>query len=355
MSAEPVSLREVLAGAERWLAGRGVPGPRADAQALLAHVLGLSKMQLYLQLDRPLTEEERASAREALRRRGEREPLAWITGSTGFHAIDLHTPADVLVPRPDTETLVERALAWIDHAHGSAPPPRPVRPRERIAEEDEVVAPELADATWGDDDDAPAQASPPPRRPEGAMASPADAPAPEAASGPDADPIYVADVGAGTGAVGLALAAARPGVRVYATDVSEAALSATRANVEALGLGQRVAVLKGPLLTPIPPRRPVDWVVSNPPYIPTAHLAGLEPEVSRWEPRLALDGGADGLDVYRALIPAARARARRGLLVEIGHDQAEAVAGLFRAAGFTDVTVWQDLGRRDRVVGGRIP
>lgn len=167
-------------------------------------------------------------------------------------------------------------------------------------------------------------------------------------------PIYVADVGCGSGAVGLAIAVARPAVRLYATDLDDTALRVTRRNVERLGLGDRVGVLKGDLLDPIPASRPIHWVVSNPPYVPTGELDGLEPEVSRHEPRLALDGGADGLDVVRKLVAVAAKRAQTGLLLEIGHDQSPRVTDLLRRAGFHDLCTAKDLSGIDRVVGGRI-
>ncbi len=171
---------------------------------------------------------------------------------------------------------------------------------------------------------------------------------------PAETPLYVADVGSGTGAVGLALATARPDVRLYATDVDPIALAVTRDNVEALGLRDRVAVLGGDLLTPIPAERPIDWVVSNPPYIASGVLPTLEPEVARHEPRRALDGGRDGMDVYRRLIPAAARRARAGLLVEVGHDQSSRVVRLFKDHGLRDVATWRDLAGIERVVGGRV-
>ena len=282
-----ITLLDVLRRTEAWLVERGAPSARRDAELLLAHVLGTTRLQLYLMYDRPLTDAELDALRPLVRRRGAREPVAWITGDVGFHALELAVTPGVLVPRPDTETLVDAALA-----------------------------------AW--------------------------------AEAPDA-PIYVADVGCGSGAIGLALAAADPRVRVYATDLSDAALACARDNVARLDLADRVAVLRGPLLTPIPAARPIDWVVSNPPYIPTAVIDTLEPEVRDHEPRLALDGGPDGLTVYRALLPAARARARHGLLVEIGYDQGRAVSGLFVEHGFDAVQVLQDAGRRDRVVAGRIP
>lgn len=285
-SDDPISLGDVLQRTRAWLQQRGVDSPRLDAELLVAHALSLpQRIQLYLQLDRPLTEDERAAIRGLVQRRGRREPVAWIIGSKGFHAIDLIVRPGVLVPRPDTETLVEAVLA-------------------RTTTDGEL---------------------------------------------------FVADLGCGTGAVGLAIAHARPGLKLYATDLSPDALACTRDNVAALGMEKRVAVLEGDLLAPIPPHRPIDIVVSNPPYVATAVLAGLAPELREHEPRLALDGGADGLATYRRLVPAAARRARIGVLVEIGHDQGRAVADLFRRAGLREVRVLRDLGRRDRVVLGTVP
>jgi len=284
---ELVRLVDVLTRTERWLRERGVDSPRYEAEQLLCCALGMERLQLYLAHDRPLTPPELDALRPLVRRRGQREPLAWILGEQGFHAIDLVVRPGVLVPRPDTEVLVDALLERID--------------------EDE-----------------------PP-------------------------PIYVADVGCGSGAVGLALAVARPALRVYAIDIDPVALEVTRANVARLELTDRVGVLRGDLLDAVPPNRPIDWVVSNPPYIPSGELPGLQPEVSRHEPRRALDGGPDGLEAYRQLLPQAAARARRGVLVEVGHDQAGKVADLFRRAGLVDITTHPDLAGIQRVVAGRLP
>lgn len=166
-------------------------------------------------------------------------------------------------------------------------------------------------------------------------------------------PVYVADIGSGSGAVGLAIAAVRPTVRLYAVDIDPVALRVTRRNVEQLQLGDRVAVLQGDLLDAIPTSRPIDWVVSNPPYVPTAEIDSLMPEVSRHEPRRALDGGKDGLAIIRRLVTAAAERARSGLLLEVGHDQAARVADLLRRAGLTGIETFDDLGGIPRVVLGR--
>ena len=164
-------------------------------------------------------------------------------------------------------------------------------------------------------------------------------------------PIYVADIGTGTGAIGLAIAHARPATRVYATDVSPDALRVARRNVARLGLGDRVAVLEGDLLSAVPAHRPIDWIVSNLPYIPRGELAALAPEVSHHEPRLALDGGADGLTIIRRLVNGA-ARATRGVLLEVGAGQAGRVSDLVRRVGFANTSTVPDAGGIQRVVIG---
>ncbi len=276
-------LIDVLTRTTEYFRSRGIGTPRLDAELLIGHLLGLDRVKVYLNFDRPMSDPELEALRGPVRRRGAREPLAWILGEKEFFGHPFAVGPGVLVPRPDTETLVEVALAAIG----------------------------------------------------------------------DADPIYIADVGTGTGCVGLTLALERPGVRLYAVDVSDEALAVTRINVDRHGLAGRVGVLRGPLLSAIPVSRPIDWVVSNPPYIPTEALAGLEPEVRDHEPRLALDGGLDGLDVYRQLIPLAAARARRGLLVEVGKGQAEAVASVMREFGLT-TECHRDLSGVERVVSGRL-
>ena len=279
-----LTLVEVLKRTETFLKGKGCERARLDAELIMGQVLGLERVQLYLNFDRPMTEAELVALREPVARRGAREPMAYILGEREFWSLTFKTGAGVLVPRPDTETLVEAALELV----------------------------------------------------------------------PSGERCFVADVGTGTGAIACAVASERPEARVYATDVSREALALAKENVAALGLGERVAVLGGELLSPIPAGRRVDVVLSNPPYIATAELDGLMPEVAKWEPRLALDGGVDGLDVYRALVPAAFSRAQVAVAVEIGHDQGSAVSELFRAAGAVDVEVRKDLGGNDRVVVGRV-
>lgn len=275
---------EVLKRTEAWFRERGIASPRLEAELLLSHVVGLERLKLYLNFDRPLTEAELGTLRPLVARRGKREPLAWVLGNDGFHNIELVVHAGVFCPRSDTETLVNASLEWMS-----------------------------SEEEW----------------------------------------LYVADVCCGTGAVGLALASARENIRVWSLDQSPEALTNTRENVQELGLKERVAVISSDLLDRVPAHRPIHWVVSNPPYIPSHEINGLMPEVSNYEPRLALDGGDDGLDVYRKLIPSAAKRASRGVLVEIGIHQSPAVIDLFRRAGLVEIETWKDLNDNIRVVGGK--
>ncbi|MDP2311560.1 MAG: HemK/PrmC family methyltransferase [Pseudomonadota bacterium] len=339
-------LVEVLTTTAAWFKERGIPSARLDAELLIGHVLGLDRVKVYLSYDRPLTDDELERLRPLVRRRGNREPLAWILGEKEFYGHDFIVTPGVLVPRPDTETLVEAALEWLS----VSPPPGDKGPPHggvkaslpwSSADAAEVSAPT---------DVAPDATSPDVTGPD--VTSPG-ATSPGGVDAPAEPPIFVADIGSGTGCIGLTLALERPAVRLFAVDRSEEALAATRANVVKHGLEKRVAVLRGDLLSAIPAARTIDWIVSNPPYIPSRDIDGLLPEVRDHEPRGALDGGPDGLDVYRALIPAAAARARKGVLVEVGAGQAADVAALLTAAGLPEVRIWKDLAGVERVVGGR--
>ena len=235
-----------------------------------------------MQFDKPLTTNEVDAIRVLVRRRGQREPVAYIVQQKGFYNDDFFVQPGVLCPRPDTETLVDAALQHIDS-------------------EQEY---------------------------------------------------FVADIGCGSGCIGLSICQDRPLVKLYAVDISSTALQCTRRNTNELNLQDRVAVLQGSLLQPIPADRPIDFIVSNPPYIPSAHIDKLAPEVSVHEPREALDGGLDGLDIYRQLIPLAVQRMRKALLVEVGVEQAAAVAAIMQDHGLQNIKITTDLGGVERVVEG---
>ena len=276
-----LTVLEVFNRTESFFGSKGIPNPKFEAQLVLAQALKIDRLQIFMRFDQPLEQTELDAIRELVRRRGEGEPYAYLVGNQEFWSLEFEVGPGVLIPRPDTETLVEHVLAAL----------------------------------------------------------------------PEDEELFIADICAGSGCIGIAIASERPQVKVYAVELSEQALPYLKANIAKHGLEKRVAALRGDLLGPIPATRPIDWVLSNPPYIATQEMRGLA--VSKTEPVEALDGGEDGLVIYRRLVPAAAQRARVGVAMEIGHDQGQAVAALFEAAGLTQVQVLQDLGKRDRVVMGR--
>jgi release factor glutamine methyltransferase len=269
--------------------GRGIETPRLDAEILTAHTLGVSRVQLYVQFERMLTPDELGVMRELVKRRQAGQSVAYVIGKKEFWGLELAVDRRVLVPRPDTETLVDESLARV----GRAPP-----------------------------------------------AAAAEGPGPR-----------IADVGTGSGAIAVTLARARPDATVLATDISADALEVARANAQRHAVA--ITFLEGDLGAPLGPHAPFDLIVANLPYIRSDEIPALPPEV-RAEPALALDGGADGLALVRALIAQAPALLSPGgaLALEVGAGQARETAGLLQAAGFADLRVRRDLGEIERVVSG---
>ena len=243
-----------------------------------------SRVELYTHFDQPLGETELCSYRALVQRRLSGEPVAYILGRKEFWSIDLVVDARVLIPRPDTETLVEQGLALLAGRAPEKPAPR------------------------------------------------------------------VADIGTGSGAVAIALKKERPGDDVFAVDLSVDALAVARDNATRLGL--QIEFLRGDLLAPLAGQ--FDLIASNPPYIPSQEIAGLSAEV-RSEPRMALDGGSDGLDLIRRLTDDARGVLAAGgwLAMEIGAGQAEATMAILQDAGYLGVGSRRDLGGIERVVFGQ--
>lgn len=280
MSSTPLELTRLAAG---YLREKGVEGARLDAELLLAHALGVPRLQLYLQFEKPLEEAEVSAYRELVRRRARREPAAYLTGVKEFWSLPLRVDPRVLVPRPETERLVEAAL-------------------ERASAE------------------------------EGRLL----------------------DLGTGSGAIALAFLSERRGWSAVGVDASAGALEVAAANAGALGLAERFEARLGDLFAPASGER-FDLVVSNPPYVPRGDLDGLEPEVARFEPRAALDGGPDGLDVLRRIADRAPAHLAPGgwLALEFGIGQAEAVRELLAAAGLAEIAILDDYAGIPRVAVGR--
>lgn len=264
----------------------GISSARLEAQILLAHALRCTRTQLYMNFDKPLGEPELASYRGLIKRRLAGESVSYLVGETEFWGLPFTVDASVLVPRPDTETVIEVARA--------------VRPDRAAA-------------------------------------------------------CRILDLCTGSGAIAVSLAREYPAAHVIATELSAEAAAIARSNATRNRVAERVEVREGDLFAPVAGER-FDLIASNPPYIATAVIATLSLEVRR-EPRMALDGGADGLAFYDRICAEARAHLHDGgvLLVEHGYDQADPVRARFEAAGFTGVTLVHDLAKNPRVTWGRAP
>jgi len=279
-----------LLAATRRLREAGSDTPQLDSVVLMAHVLGVSKTWLYAHPTRKLAEVEICRYEVLVRRRMCHEPVAYLVGYKSFFGLDITVDRRVLIPRPETELLVERVLSYVKYLIREGRTPR------------------------------------------------------------------IADVGAGSGAIAVALAVNAPKAFIYATDVSEDALAVAAQNVWRYGLSEQVQLLPGNLLEPLP--EAVDVVVANLPYVTSSALPGLPRQIRDYEPALALDGGADGLNTFDALFdalksPAGQAKLRPGgrIYLEIGAHQGPAVQALAeKALPDASVEVQVDYAGLDRIV-----
>ena len=274
-----------LASAVSWVARRlsaaGIERARPEAQVIVSSATGRTREDLLIRPDTPLSPHDTARLTALAHRRAGREPLPYVLGEVEFHSLPFHITPAAIVPRPETEILVEAALA---------------------------------------------------RAPRAGLA---------------------ADVGTGCGAVAIALARELPELRVIAVDISPLALALARRNCRRHGLAHRIFLVRGDLLAAL--RFPADLIVANLPYIRTADFPGLEPEVRDWEPRIALDGGDDGLAPIRRLSVQLFDHLCPGgcAALEVGAGQAEEVAKLLARAGLSQPEILPDYAGIPRVVIGR--
>ena len=283
------TIQRLLAWTTNFFRERGIESPRLDAEVLLSALLGRDRMYLYVHFDEPLEPEELARFRGYVKERAAHVPLAYVLGRREFMGLDFRVTRDTLIPRPDTEILVQCAVDFL---------------RARMAA-------------------------------GGAACT-------------------IADIGTGTGAIALSTLHYTEGTHADAVDISPAAAAVARENAETLGLTERIAVHVGDLLAPLAGRR-YDMILSNPPYIPTADIAGLMADVRSYEPHLALDGGTDGLNIYRRLMAEAPMMLKDGgaVAVEVGIDEAAAVAALaIEHPRIVRTETLKDLAGIERVVVG---
>ncbi len=277
-------IRDILKMGENMLTKAGVPDPRVDAEALFCYALHMTKEELFMSWPEVLQDEQCEHYLNVLEVRAGGMPAQYITGETEFMGLPFEVNESVLIPRQDTEILVETALEIIKESGNKKP--------------------------------------------------------------------KILDLCTGSGAIAVAMALRCGGAAVAACDVSEAAVEVAKRNAARNKV--KVAFSVGDLFDPYKGRfgnKKFDFILSNPPYIPTDVIPTLQREVKDHEPMLALDGGPTGLDFYRIILAGAPAFLREGgrLILEIGHDQADAVRELARDADFADCEIRRDLAGHDRI------
>lgn len=311
------TIGRILKWTEQYFKDKGIESPRLDAEVLLAHVLEKQRIYLYVHFDEPLQPAELAAYREMIKQRVLHVPVAQILGEKEFMGLTFKVTADTLVPRPDTEILVQAAVERLKAMKG-----------------EKSATGVLADESAAEE---PA---------EGQPVGGADA------EQEVAEPLHIADIGTGSGAICLSVLRYLAGTVADTVDISPEARAVAEENAASLGLADRVTFHTGDLLQPL---RGMTFaaILSNPPYIPEADIAGLAPEVRLKEPHTALSGGRDGLDFYRRLAKEAPAMLVPGgfMAFEVGIHQAEPVAALAKANPLIARTeILPDYAGIDRVV-----
>jgi release factor glutamine methyltransferase len=279
-----MTVLEAIQKSADFLAKKGVESPRLQVELLLAHLLKMPRMKLYLNFERALSPAETDALRELVKRRGLREPLQHITGSTSFCGYETAVSRRALVPRPETELLAEAGWTFL--------------------------------ATC------------------------------------NLQPATVLDFGTGTGCIAIALTAKCPNAKITALDVSPEALALARENAARNHVAERVEFLQGDGFAALTAGTQFDLIISNPPYIPSAEIETLQPEVRDFDPLAALDGGADGLDFYRMLAAQAKPFLKPDgkIMLEFGDGQAATIRKIFENEKWIVEAVKEDYSQRARIL-----
>ena len=297
-----MTVLEAIQKSTDFLAKKGVESPRLQIELLLAHLLKMPRMKLYLNFERVLTPAETDALREMIRRRGQREPLQHVTGSTSFCGLEIAVNQHALVPRPETELLAEFGWKFSNQLSEGRVPRAPNSTKEE----------------------------------SGASQSSA---------------LRVLDFGTGSGCIAIALAMKCPAAKIVATDISADALVLAKENAARHGVTEQIQFLQGDGFVVLSDDARFDLIISNPPYIPSAEIATLQPEVRDFDPRIALDGGTDGLCFCRLIASHAAAFLKTGgkVMLEFGDGQAEAIRKIFENEKWIVESVEQDYSHRPRI------
>ncbi len=345
-----MTVLEVIQRSGEFLGKRGVDSPRLQAELLLAHTLGLPRMKLYLSFDRELTAPELDALRGFVKRRGDREPLQHIVGSTSFCGLEMIVTRDVLVPRPETELLAERALKFLQSRGKAHLDPAPLPSADSLSSLRGRRGPGRGGPIAPVSSPLPGPLPAPASRGEGEVQGAVSGCAPCGTAA-----ATVLDFGTGSGCLAIAIAVQAIGAELHAVDISEAALEVARRNAERHQVAARIQFHGGDGFDALPAGLRFDLIVSNPPYIARDEIAVLLPEVRDHDPRLALDGGTDGLDFYRRLAIEGPTRLNGGgrLMVELGDSQDAAARALFEAQHWRVEGVENDDTGRARILIAR--
>jgi release factor glutamine methyltransferase len=279
-----VTVLEAIQKSADFLGKKNVESPRLQVELLLAHLLKMPRMKLYLNFDRVLTPAETDALRELVKRRGRREPLQHIAGSTSFCGHEIAVSRHALIPRPETELLAEAGWTFL--------------------------------ATF------------------------------------NLQPATILDFGTGTGCIAIALAAKCPTTKIIALDISPEALALAEENSIRNNVVERIEFLQGNGFAAISENSAFDLIISNPPYISSAEIETLQPEVRDFDPRAALDGGADGLDFYRMFASKAKPFLKPDgkVMLEFGDGQADAIRKIFENEKWIVEAVREDYSQRARIL-----
>ncbi len=301
------TIQKLLNWTTEHFTNKGLDSPRLSAELLLSHVLAIKRIELYTQFDKPVTSQQLGKLHNLVKRAGQHEPIAYLTGKTEFYSLELDISPDCMIPRPETELLAERAIEFLRT--------RPVR-----------------NSTMGN------------TLQKGRISN-----------GARTGKQFVCDLCTGSGCIAIAIARNFKDVRIIATDICDAALSVAAKNVEKYQLDDRIKLLCGDLFDPLIPQLDVDkfdLIVCNPPYVSTDEFEKLEKNVKEYEPKSALFAGEDGLGIYRRIVDKIDSFLKPGaaLMLEIGYAQGQAVRGLLEQAGcFGEIKIEKDYHDNDRI------
>jgi len=341
---ESWTIQKLLNWITQYFTDKNIDSPRLSAEILLSSVLALERIELYTQFDQVPDKQQLHRLHALVKRAGQSEPVAYLTGKTEFYSLELNITPDCLIPRPETELLVERAIEFLRARTAAIPA------TENTLQQGHITENTLQEGHISD------TAPPGTARPRTARSDTTRA----GAARPGTQ--YVCDLCTGCGCIAVAIARNFPDADIIATDISSAALDIAAENIEKHHLKDRIALLCGDLFEPLIRQLDTtafDLILCNPPYVSTSEFEALDKNVKDYEPKLALLAGTDGLDIYRKIIEKADLFLKQdaALMLEIGYAQGPAVRKLLEQTGaFAEIKIEKDLHNNDRIVtAARIP